>query len=52
MEALVPQRTPPTFMAIDHPRASAMRFSERARERTLLTGQHHKVSVITHQIPG
>ena len=38
MEALLPQRTPPTFMAIDHPRASAMRFSERARERSLPTG--------------
>jgi len=29
-----------------------MRFSERARERLLLTGQPHKMSVMTHQTPG
>jgi hypothetical protein len=29
-----------------------MRFSKRARERSLLTGHHHKASVMTHQTPG
>jgi hypothetical protein len=49
MDALVPQRTPPpTFKEIDHPRASAMRCSERARERSLLTKPGYEVSVITH----
>jgi hypothetical protein len=51
MEALLPQMTPPTFTKIHQPRISAMRFSERARERSLLTGHYHKVSVIIHQTP-
>ena len=51
MEELLPRRIPPTFTEIDHPRVSAMRSSERARERSLLTGYPHKVSVMTHQPP-
>src|SRR3990172_6335879 len=51
MEALLPQMTPPTFMEIDHPRISAMRFSERARELSFLTGRPPRVTLIPHQTP-
>jgi hypothetical protein len=43
MEALLPQITGQPSRKI------AMRFSKRARERSLLTGHPHKLSVMTHQ---
>jgi hypothetical protein len=45
MEALLPQITRQPSRKI------AMRFSERARERSLLTKHGYEVSVITHQSP-